>query len=223
MNYRLRKRNAKLEEWYICKQLGISHMEWVDVTTGRKSLANDKLDKFIQLTEPSNKEYINQNDELEKINEWYSNMDAVDFKRLMDDFKVKQTDIAKKIDYDKATICRTMNKKGTSEGCKCALYYFFNDENNRRHIVKKPKTKPTIKDKEKLDEGVTATLDTKVLEQTFTFTPPSAKDFYKQELSITSFVKKEDYDRVVKEKNEAEEELARYRYLIDLLRIDKTE
>ena len=218
MNYRLRKRNAKLQEWYICKQLGISHMEWVDVTTGRKSLANDKLDKFIQLTEPSNKEYINQNDELEKINEWYLNMDAVDFKRLMDDFKVKQTDIAKKIDYDKATICRTMNKKGTSEGCKCALYYFFNDENNRMHEYKKEKTRvkidipkiPTIENKKELDKAVT-------------FTPPSFIDFYKREMSITSFVKKEDYDRVVKEKNEAEEELARYRYLIDLLRIDKTE
>ena len=219
MNYRYKKNRAKLHDWYVCNKLGITYKEWKELSMGKKNLANDKLDKFMELTDITKKEYINQNDEQKKIDEWFNKTTYDDFRNLMGNFKVKLTDIQDATGCDKTTICTTMNRKYVSDNAKALLYYYFNDENNRRNEYSKSK-----KQKNKPTTSFSAPLDTDVLAKSFDLPPVPNKvtfgikhDAVGDKPSIASFVKKEDYDRVVKEKNQAEEELARYRYLIDLL------
>ncbi len=228
MNYRSRKNRARLHDWYVCNRLGINYKEWKELSMGKKNLANDKLDKFMELTEPKKKEYINQEDEQRKIDEWFNKTTYDDFRNLMNNFKVKLKDIQDKIGCDKTTICTTMNRKYVSENGKALLYYYFNDENKRRKEYWKTKTKTKVKITK---EGIEVSDNEKtpivsVTKPTFTgipYVPNSMISGLKhngieEKPSIASFVKKEEYDKVVKEKKQIEEELARYRYMIDLLR-----
>lgn len=231
MNYRIKKYNAKLDEWYVCNKLGITHKDWLELATGKKNLANDKLDKFIELTDIKRQEYINQNDEKRKIDEWFDKTTYDDFRKLMESFKVKSRDISRITGYDAGILSTTINKKYISENVKATLYYYFNDENNRRNEYSKEKPKTRVKiikegievsdNEETPIASVTKPTITSFSEPIDTITLTKAFDLpttlNKTTMLLTSFVKKEDYDRVVKEKNQAEEELARYKYLIDLL------
>jgi len=228
MNYRIKKYNAKLDEWYVCNKLGITHKDWLELATGKKNLANDKLDKFIELTDIKRQEYINQNDEKRKIDEWFDKTTYEDFRKLMESFKVKSRDISRITGYDAGILSTTINKKYISENVKATLYYYFNDENNRRNEYSKNKPKTRVKITK---EGIEVSDNDKtpiasVTKPTFTGIPSVPNSIIsglkhngiEEKPSIALFVKKEEYDKVVKEKKEIEEELARYRYLIDLLR-----
>lgn len=137
MNYLTRQKNAKLDNWYIARKLGLKLNEWVDVRVGRRRLADSKLDTFNELTYANSNEWINQESEKEKINEWFENNSTKDLQEMIANFNLTQKAIADDIGVDVSIICKTVNKKDVNENVKAMLYYYLNDENNKKYVKKK--------------------------------------------------------------------------------------
>lgn len=255
MNYKNRQVKAKLENWYICHKLNLKYKDYVNVKTGKRNLANNKLDLFLELTKPEAKEYINQDNEKRIIDKWYVDNSSKDIKKLMKEFKVDQRIMAKDLGCDGSGISRAIKWSHEPSNIKYLVYYYLKDENNRRNVYEGKKPGPKAKTKEEIIEEITKTnnltpepsftignskiehtdngtiitseLDSEVLEDTFIPTPehieitaepveePEPIVERKEPVGI-SFVKKDDYDRLVREKEELEKELKRYKYLIDL-------
>lgn len=170
MNYRIAQREAKLKDWYICKKLNLKLNEWKDIKNKRRALAGEKLEIFKNLTYKKNKEWLNQNAEEDKIYIWYNSKTVEELKALVEEFKVNQRIIGDDIGADTSTINRTINKiieerkdetsqnRNVSENIVALLYYYFQDENNKRAIyTPKPKTRKRRRffktvEKEKIEE-----------------------------------------------------------------------
>jgi len=195
MNYAKKQRKAKLDNWYIARRLGLKLNEWLEVRTGKRRLANDKLDTFNELTYEGANEWINQDSEKQKINEWFDNTSKEDFQKLLNDFNVIQGDVAKSIGADASSINKTINKKEVNENVKAMLYYFFNDENNKKYRRNKTRAKQKVKKEEEVVNEVKEPIVEPKKEDNI--------DWYK-----TNYVNAGIYENV-------KQELERYKFLID--------
>jgi len=198
MNYAKKQRKAKLDNWYIARRLGLKLNEWLEVRTGKRRLANDKLDTFNELTYEGANEWINQDSEKQKINEWFDNTSKEDFQKLLNDFNVIQGDVAKSIGANVSSINKTINKKEVNENAKAMLYYFFNDENNKKYRRNKTRAKQKVKKEEEVVN--------EVKEPTEEFIKVDDREQIKKVRELS------------KDYNELREELERYKFLIDEIR-----
>ena len=199
MNYIIKQKNAKLDNWYIARKLGLKLNEWVDVRMGRRRLANDKLNIFNELTYRSSNEWINQESEKEKINEWFDSKSVEDLQEMIDDFNLTQGQIANDIGIDVSNVCKTVNKKVVNENVKALLYYYLNDENNKKYVKKRKVGRPKFVNKKE-------TLETK-------------ENQLHQE-GQNDAIKKEEiwynqFQIMANKYHDTKEELERYKFLID--------
>ena len=228
MNYAKKQKNAKLENWYICHKLNIKMSTWTDIRQGRRNLAADKLDKFLELVDPKRKEWLEQDSAAKKIDTWYKeNPDML--KTLMEEFNAEPKSVAADIGIGIGTLYDIKNNKNLTLQAKYLIYYYFADENNKRNkkATKKGKRgRPATKKKEvtkveyKLPKYVEEYAkeveeNNKELEKEVEASTNVLEALKNKESEILWVAKKE-YDRVVEENNRKEEELARYKYLIDL-------
>lgn len=232
MDYRTKQRKAKLDSWYICYKLDIQYKDYVMVKTGKKNLAGDKLDIFKDLTYKNNNEWINQESLKKEIDEWYRQQTTASLKEKLQEFNVNQPIVAEEIGCDSSSINRVINNPHDSKenNIKYLMYFYLTDENNRRNkpskrrYTKKGTNKVESEKIEKpIEEEKPKKVDIKELDLPFNNIVDKVKDEielndkYKYIVPISSFVKKEDYDRKVEQLEKAEKELNRFRYLIDQL------
>ena len=206
MNYLTRQKNAKLDNWYIARKLGLKLNEWVDVRMGRRRLADNKLDTFNELTYANSNEWINQESEKEKINEWFNNKSTKDLQEMIDNFNLTQRVIANDIGVDISNVCKTVNKKDVNENVKAMLYYYLNDENNKKYVKKKKAGRPkSINKKVNEEEQLPQKEENEAIETT-------NEAIKKEEVWYNQF------QMMANKYCEAKEELDRYKFLIDELR-----
>lgn len=206
MNYAKKQKNAKLDNWYTARKLGLKLNEWLEVRTGKRRLANDKLDVFNELTYNGKNEWINQDDEKQKIDEWFAPKSREDFQNLIEDFNVTQGDIATSIGVDASSINKTISKKEVNENVKAMLYYFFNDENNKKYGKKKTRNRLKTKKNKETNENVKEQIIEPKIENS----------------NVSEEVKPNKYLEMLIKYKEAKEELERYKFLIDELRNQKS-
>lgn len=125
MNYKYKQKMAKLDNWYICHKLGITYNDYIEVKTGKRNLANEKLDIFNDITFKGRKQWLEQESERTKINNWYKTQTSSSLKQLIEEFKVNQTDIAETIGCNCSSVSLVISGKGSSKDIKYLLYYFF--------------------------------------------------------------------------------------------------
>lgn len=212
MNYRRKQNKARLSDWYVANKLGLKANEYTDVLKGRRNLANDKLDLFLKLVDINNKEWMNQEDEQKRINEWYDKHDVGDFKKLFKEFKVGLETISQETGLSKSLISMVTTKKIDSDKGKAQVYYFFNDENNRRNEYNKKNKNKITKPSTLTPESGPEESETSSKVEYVTITKEEYDRLNECKLVIN------DYYKITHEKRQIEEELARYKYLIDLLR-----
>lgn len=215
MNYLIKQKNAKLENWYIARKLGLKLNEWVDVRMKRRRLANDKLDIFNELTYNKSNEWINQNNEKEKINEWFDSKNVEDLQKMINDFNLTQKAIADDFGVDVSNVCKTINKKGINENVKAMLYYYLNDENNKKYVKKKKVGRPKfVSKKENITEVKENQLPQKEQNEAIIRTNEAIK---KEEIWYNQFQK------MANKYYDTNNELERYKFLIDeIIKREKT-
>ena len=167
MNYRIKQAKAKLDNWYICHKLGMKYNVWVDVKTGKRNLAKDKLDQFLELVDPQRQEHIVQESEKRMIDEWYKkNQNKLDDKMV--EFNVTGRTVAGDIGADSSTISVIKNKGPENSQISYLLYYYLQDENNRRNKSDKrkyKKRKNTVEVTPEIKEEEAATIDEIITEE----------------------------------------------------------
>lgn len=206
MNYLNKQKNAKLDNWYIARKLGLKLSEWVDVRMGRRRLADNKLDTFNELTYPNSIEWVSQESEKEKINEWFNSKSVEDLQEMIDNFNLSQKAIADDIGVDVSSVCKTVNKKDVNENVKAMLYYYLNDENNKKYVKKKKVGRPKhISKKENEEEQLHQKEENEAIET-------SNEAIKKEEIWYQQF------QMMANKYHDIKEELDRYKFLIDELK-----
>lgn len=213
MNYLTRQRNAKLDNWYIARKLGLKLNEWVDVRMGRRRLANDKLDIFNEITYPNSNEWINQDNEKAKINEWFDSKSVEDLQGMINDFNLTQRAIADDFGVDISNVCKTVNKKDVNENVKSMLYYYLNDENNKKYVKKKGAGRPRIVSKKENKEEVVEVKEEQLPQKEENEAIETTNEANKKEE-----VWYNQFQLMANKYHETKEELDRYKFLIDELK-----
>ena len=167
MNYINKQYRAKLDNWYICSVLELKLNEWSDVRNGKRSLSGDKLDKFNKLTDIKAKEWINQRSESEKINKWYLDKTLIDRLEMIKEFKVTQTEIANEIGCTKEALCKVLRDPNYSKNIAGMLYYWLNNDGNRRYEQKKKAGRPKkeIKPENIMQKAMKKAIEGKLIEK----------------------------------------------------------
>ena len=225
-NYKVKQTNAKLENWYICKELEIKYNTWQDIKKGRRSLARKKLDRFLELTDTTKQVWLEQESEKKKIDAWFKENKA-NISEIINDFGVNNVMIAADLGVDNSTISNIRNGKGDTLQAVYLLYYYLNDDNNRRHTkartagrkpgkepgrkpaiqpVIKVETQPVIKVQQEINEKTPEEIANEIVNH-----EPDNRDILIDKLENQVEGLKFENDRL-------SEELARYKYLIDLAR-----
>ena len=235
VNYKTKQANAKLETWYICNKLGIKYNTWVSVRKGERSLAKDKLDQFLELTDTNRKEYLVQESEKRKIDQWYEyNPNILD--KLLTEFKVTAKTVGEEIGADSSNISNIKVGKGNTSQIKYLLYYYFMDEGNKRMKEEPRKYKKQKKEKEEpmkeikyeditplkvapsplfISNGTNKTADETANEDNTIVMQPVSDEFMKNAFNNTDILHAK-LNVLEKENRRLAEDLERYKYLIDL-------
>lgn len=206
MNYTRRQEKAKLSNWYIARKLGLKLNEYKEVRNGRRALANEKLDIFMEITDPNNQEWINQENEFMQIEEWYKTFSL----SLLKEFNLTQQELSKEIGVDQAALSRHFSGKDFNQNIEAFCYYFFTDDNNRKYKKDKKKKQHKVQDKKDVEEEVQL---------------PQNSENGAIEIDNEA-IKKEEiwYNEFQKMSNlyfSTKEELDRYKFLIDELRVKR--
>lgn len=239
MNYRKLQYGAKLKDWYICKKLNIKLNEWKDVKTGKRALASEKLDLFKKLTLKGRNEWLNQESEEDKIFIWYDSMSIDDLKEQLKIFKINQRIMAEDIGIDVSAINRALNKVVSAETKKkmnaiALMYYYLHDENNKRtvYIPKSKKRKKRKNNSEQKQEELLFNEDD-VIEDEPIIIDEIKKDESREKVESEEIIQPNieelfsddsktdwfnEYKKTFEKLIKVQEELDRYRYLIDMAR-----
>lgn len=151
------RRKKGLTRVEIAKEMGISEEKVKEVEKNMRTMPKNEIDKYIK----SIHNMSNGEREL-KIGEARSWYEKTDFKSLMKEFGFKsQKEVAKAINVDPSSISVWFNKKkGKQEignNSLLKLYYFFNDEFNKRISTPEPVVENII------DDNIETSTDRKVL------------------------------------------------------------
>ena len=213
-NYKGKQTKAKLENWYICKELEIKYNTWQDIKKGKRSLARKKLDRFLELVDPAKQTWLEQESEKQKIDAWFKENKA-NISEMINDFGVNNVMIASDLGVDNSTISNIRNGKGDTLQAVYLLYYYLNDDNNRRHTSirkksgRKPGRKPSVTVIKKVIPIPTKEMTTEEIAEKIVNHEPDNRDILIDKLENQVEGLKYTNDKL-------NEELARYKYLIDL-------
>ena len=218
MNYIIRQKNAKLDNWYIARKLGLKLNEWVDVRMKRRALADKKLDVFNELTYANSNEWVNQESEKEKINEWFDSKSTKDLQEMIDNFNLTQKAIADDIGVDVSNVCKTVNKKAVNGNVKSMLYYYLNDENNKKYVKKKKVGRPKFISKKVNEEEVVETKEEQLPQKEENGAIETTNETINKEAIWYN-----QFQMMANKYHDTNNELKRYKFLIDeIIRKEKT-
>lgn len=232
--YKSKQVKAKLENWYICKELGLKYSTWMDIKNGSRNLAKNKLDAFLELTDPNKKHWMDQDSEKKKIDAWYR--ERKDLNNLFEDFKVSGKQVADELGVDGGVVSNVKTHKTDKSQAIYLMYYYFADENNRRNRTKKKpgrKAKkeviiideqPLVKEEPVKEEPVKEEVKKEEVDPIMDYAKKVEEDnkdlekvVEKQEAILCALRATDHKMETLKQENEElRRELNRYKYLIDL-------
>ena len=134
---------------------------------------------------------------------------------LFKEFNITQNELAKEIGVDQAALSRQLTGKGESKNIKAFCYYFFTDDNNRKYDKEKKKKHKAV-EKVKLPVNQTGEEITQNEPNEQVETAKANKEQIKKEE-----VWYKEYQKMSNLYFNTKEELDRYKFLIDELRVKR--